>query len=229
MKKIILIAAMALLLQSCMAINSVLDLDSGARIDGAELYLHANLAMELVDQLIIWDEYPGAEPSICFMGDSRVQQFPVSRYWPDRHMWNIAMGGSTLYGVEYRLARVRAFQPDIIYISVGINDIRWNRDTDWIVRYGAVIDEMKTFCPRIYVTNIVPVGNNFTNGDALNAKALSMTMQLRDLCEEKDVAYIELDALEDRAGYLDSEYTEDGIHFNKKGYDIIHSILKSYL
>lgn len=229
MKKIILIAVMALFLQSCAEIHRIVDLDSGTRIDGAELYLHANLAMELFDQLILWDEYPGAEPSICFMGDSRVQQFPVARYWPDRHVWNIAMGGSTLYGVEYRLPRVRSFQPDSIYVSVGINDIRWNRDADWIVRYGAVIDEMKTFCPRIYVANVVPVGKNYANGDAINAMALSMSMQLRHLCEEKDVVYIELDALEDRAAYLDPGYTEDGIHFNGKGNDIVYSILKSYL
>lgn len=228
MKKAVLIILPLTLLLSCNNFYGLLDDKVDPMGSIFNNYMQTRAAAEIVNYLIIWDEYPGTEPSICFMGDSRVHGFPVNNYWTDRHMWNIAMSGSTLYGVELRIPQVSEFRPDIIYLSVGGNDIIMDKTRDWIYRYSAVIDELKTICSSIYISNIAPVAEGSCLLSNFNEKAPELNRQLEDLCLEKGVTYIELTELEDGNGNLKNDFTTDGIHFNEQAYDLLYGRLSYY-
>jgi hexosaminidase len=227
MKKLILLFIVSLSFLHCSDNLGLVNLHSHKSNIGDE-YLQTNVLLDYVDYLIFWVEFPGTDPSICFMGDSRVQWFPLRHFWPDRHMWNIGLLGTTLYGVEIRVDTVKKFKPDIIYISVGVNDIMRDATTNWIPRYSAALDELLTFCPRIYVTSVVPVAGFSTLDSIVNPSVPPMNEELSTLCSEKGVTFIDLSVLEDGNGKLRSDLTIDGLHFNLKAYTLIYNILKSY-
>jgi hypothetical protein len=230
LKKISAILFLSIFLQSCYGFSDLSTNGSEqTRTDKAvEDYVRTRILLELPDYNITWTEYAGTGPSICFMGDSRVKAFPVSTYWPKRHIWNISQNVSTLYGVAYRVPKVKEFAPDIIYISVGTNDIVLGETNAWISRYGAVIDDLKTSCPRIYVAGLVPVTHESIYSAAVNPAVPTMNEELRDLCAEKGVTYIDLSALEDGSGALKPELSIDGLHYNQQAYEITYEILKDY-
>ena len=199
-------------------------------------------------------EYSGEVPSICFMGDSRIDWFEVDCYWPDRKILNIARAGSTIDGVLWRLPQVREWKPDIIFISIGGNDARSNSSNsrEYIKKFTIVLNEIRKIDPKpeIFISNIVPVSNDFIITDNVlplflakqnlltsfvydlrlwNMRINDFNKALKNFCEEQDdVTYIDLIEFEDSTGGLNPLYTVEGIHYNTKGYELLSRILHEY-
>ena len=124
-------------------------------------FLKCESAQDSYNKDITWKEYPGDGPSICFMGDSRIDWFPVNYYWPNRHIWNIGKAGSTTQGALMRVSQVKEFNPDIILVSVGGNDtnICGLLPQMFELQFSMLIDHLKPLNAKIYITNVVPVSN----------------------------------------------------------------------
>lgn len=63
-----------------------------------------------------------------------------------------------------------------------------------------------------------------------NENIQEINQQIRDLCKEYKVAYINLyDKMVDEDGDLKLEYTREGLHMSDEGYQVITKELKKYL
>lgn len=109
-----------------------------------------------------------------------------------------------------------------IYIMFGINEAYSDKQT-FLERYEKVIEEIQEYQPEaiIYIQSIMYVtakkmanDPGFSN-DGLRAK----NEGLKQMADGKKIFYLEVnDALNDGAGNLPSEYTNDGVHLKPEYY-----------
>lgn len=111
-----------------------------------------------------------------------------------------------------------------IYIMFGINEAYSDKST-FLDRYQKVIDEIRSYQPDaiIYIQSIMYVtaqkmanDPGFSN-DGLRAKNAG----LKEMANGKDIFYLEInDAINDGAGNLPSDYTNDGVHMKPQYYSL---------
>lgn len=111
-----------------------------------------------------------------------------------------------------------------IYIMFGINEAYSDKET-FVSKYESVIDEIRGYQPDaiIYIQSIMYVtaqkmanDPGFSN-DGLRAK----NEGLKAMANGKDIFYLEInEAINDGAGNLPSDYTNDGVHMKPQYYSL---------
>jgi lysophospholipase L1-like esterase len=170
-------------------------------------------------------EYVGSEPTIVLMGDSRIDFLDVPKYFPGRHVINIAKGGTSSANTLYRVQFISRYDPDIVFVSVGVNNIMYGNTGAFKDHIKAIIEEVQNTCPSavVYVSKLVPVCND----PVKNSIIINMNNGLEDLVNSLGAIYVDTSDMEDVNG-LKQEYTVDGVHYNESGYDKFSEILHRY-
>ena len=167
-----------------------------------------------------------------FIGDSRTDglrlysPFDGATYYHKTSMsiYNVMESTESCdgcYGIR-QLLQNRSYAK--IYIMFGINEAYSDKDT-FLDRYEDVIEEIRGYQPDaiIYIQSIMYVtakkmanDPGFSN-DGLRAK----NEGLKAMANGKDIFYLEInDALNDGAGNLPSDYTNDGVHLKAQYYSL---------
>lgn len=122
-----------------------------------------------------------------------------------------------------------------IYIMLGANGISWMGKTTFINLYGEFIDLVKKQHPEatIYIQSVLPINEalfkEHYGQDLTNEKIDSYNAALEDLCEEKEVYYLNVaECLKDSSGGMSSQKTSDGMHIGKKSYQRWFEYLKTH-
>ena len=131
-------------------------------------------------------------------------------------------------------------RPDKLFINIGTNDIRdMPNGEDWFVHlsanYRKICGIIRDSLPDtvVYMMAYYPVNPDRdnpglrvrTNGNIAKANAM-----VQALAEEFGFHYIDVnDGLKDERGNLQSEHTQDGIHFDAAAYRTVFERLKQYL
>ncbi len=122
-----------------------------------------------------------------------------------------------------------------IYIMLGANGISWMGKTTFINLYGEFIDLVKRQHPEatIYIQSVLPINEalfkEHYKQDLTNEKIDSYNAALEDLCEEKEVYYLNVaECLKDSSGGMSSQKTSDGMHIGKKSYQRWFEYLKTH-
>jgi lysophospholipase L1-like esterase len=175
------------------------------------------------DYDITWRYKEGVSPSICFMGDSRIEWFKTENYFTNKQ-WNIAKAGMSTQGLLLRKELVVSFQPDIVIISAGVNDWQDNYEGT-ALRIEETIVYLKKYIPRIIVTNIVPATD--TNYDIYNT-------EIEKACIRNEVEYLKLIDLELPSGFINPDYADERevyrrLHYNEAGYNVISNMIHNRL
>lgn len=102
-----------------------------------------------------------------------------------------------------------------------------------------IISRIKENLPdtELYVESIYPINDSdddkikpWVVGDRKNENIREMNEQIKQICEDYEVTYIDLySILSDEDGNLKLEYTEEGLHISEEGYQVITDELKKYL
>lgn len=110
-----------------------------------------------------------------------------------------------------------------IYLQVGINEIGTG-DTDYYLNgYREAVDRIRSLQPDaiIFIQGIIRVSQKKENNVFSNVRINERNEALKTLCDDKNVFYLEVnDALCDDNGYLNSEYSFDGVHLYAKYYSL---------
>lgn len=109
-----------------------------------------------------------------------------------------------------------------VYLMFGLNELGWVYESVFADYYGQLIDAIRETHPdaTIYVQSIIPVSkwketNDSNNGVYTNANVMRLQKALCDMCEEKQVNYVNVaEVMQDGEGYLYSDATDDGVHLN---------------
>ena len=140
----------------------------------------------------------------------------------------MVLGGDNIWGLIRRLdASAYDLRPRKLFLMIGINDIFINKMTP--AEYGKLYDyvfaELQKNCPdcKIYVQSILPVRGRIANIDSakLNAMVRDVNRELKAVARKHGLKYINLHpAFCDKNGEMKVEYSNDGVHPNRAGYEV---------
>lgn len=182
------------------------------------------------------------QPNITvFIGDSITELADLQDYFKDTIVINKGIIRDITYGVMNRLEKdVYELQPSKVFLLIGINDLYKKISNETIINnIEQIIKNIKINCPKtkIYLQSIYPINNSdnkkiikeyFINRK--NKDIIYINDHLKDIADNNGITYIDLYShLIDDSNNLKIEYTYDGLHYTKTGYDKIFKIIKPYV
>ena len=176
---------------------------------------------------------------VVFMGDSITEEW--GRLSPDffqpTHYINRGIGGQTTPQMLLRFKQdVINLNPAIVFILAGTNDIAGNTgpaNQEMITNNIFSMAELSIcFNIKVVLSSILPV-DKYPWADHIKEVPETISkinQQLKLFSQKHDTLYIDYYSFmvgENRG--LKKEYTTDGVHLNKKGYDVMSSLVQDIL
>lgn len=176
-----------------------------------------------------------------FLGDSITDFYDLDNYFDNKYsIVNSGMNGNRVDDILKNMNdSVYRYNPSDVVILIGINDILYkNSSTDEVTKkiekLTKQIKKHNPYC-NIYIQSIYPTNDKWKkehndsvpDESILKEKILKINKNIKKYCKENKITYINVhDSLVNKDGYLDNKYTNDGLHPNEKGYEIITKIIK---
>lgn len=176
---------------------------------------------------------------IIFIGDSITDGYDLDKFYSlhsfPLEIYNRGINGDTTSGLLKRLdVSLFDLEPSKIVILIGINDLNGGKSSAYVINnYGKILTQIKTRLPqcKVYIQSIYPV-----NGDGIykitksTNKIIEVNTELITLANEFGYTYIDVfSLLATNGNLLNSEYANDGLHPNNKGYEIVTACIVNYL
>ena len=169
---------------------------------------------------------------ISFIGDSITMGFDIPNYTRrTTEIINHGISGDTTRNMVLRQHLYISYNPNIIFIMAGINDINRDYETEELLsNYDILVNRFLEELPNaeIYLQSILPIGEIVTT---INSGIIPIANDyLLNIANNNDsVEYIDLNSLFSlESGYMNPLYTIDGVHLNEVGYSVWIEELKKY-
>lgn len=159
---------------------------------------------------------------IAFLGNSITQGSDFSKYFPDKKIVTLGLGGDRIDGMTRRISLVEAVNPKKLFIMGGINDLHRSGAETVGKRYEELLKTIKSALPqtKIYTQSILPVSRRMTAKYSSNEIIRKSNEQIKKLSEKYDCVYIDLYSLYEENGYMREGISRDGVHLLPRAYDI---------
>jgi len=124
-------------------------------------------------------------------------------------------------GVVTRLDLVKQAKPAVVFVLIGINDMWGGKETPeaTITQYEDMAKKLKATVPdaKIVYQSIFPTSKK---NAYLNEGVKKVNERIKQLASESGDMYLDMHPiLADEKGELKAEFTGDGVHLTKAGYD----------
>ena len=169
------------------------------------------------------------ETRVVFIGDSIVEGWPLSGFFPDKGYLNRGIGGQTTSQVLVRFRQdVIDLQPAVVVILVGTNDLAGNTGpislADIEKNFASLAELARVHGIAVVLASVLPV-HNYTPSSEYNfplrppSQIAELNRWLKSYCQENGVVYVDFfSALVDAEGLFRKDLAEDGLHPNRAGY-----------
>jgi len=164
------------------------------------------------------------------LGDSRSQSLNIKK------CINLSIGGETINLLRKKIHHLNFPEKAKILINIGINDILFSYSLEKIlVNFEELkkILDLKTKNSSIHFIEILPIDKSgfFYKKDDVNFKANNLNTFLKSFNTSKfnNYEFLTLKGFSYEFLNENSQYSDDGIHLNKKGNELFSSILESYI
>ncbi|MBR2997595.1 MAG: hypothetical protein IKF37_00780 [Bacilli bacterium] len=183
-------------------------------------------------------------PNIVMLGDSITDFYDLDKYYGSEELIvNSGISGNRTQDIINDIRnRVYDYNPSELFLLIGVNDIIYDNAApeDVIQKIDTIVLEIKEKLPntKIYIESIYPVNNTWRDEHdnrvrdekEINGSIIMTNDLIKEYCEENNLKYIDLyPHLLDDNGVLNHNYSDDGLHPNDKGYEVITKILKKYM
>ncbi|MGE5436008.1 MAG: SGNH/GDSL hydrolase family protein [Syntrophothermus sp.] len=169
---------------------------------------------------------------IVFMGDS-ITEFWTPDFFTKTNYINRGISGQTTPQMLVRFRQdVVNLNPDVVVILAGTNDIAGNTGP---MTLEMIEDNFKSMCEiakandiKIILCSVLPVYDYvWKKGMEPAEKIYSLNQWIKKYAEENDYVYIDYytPTVDENKG-IKKEYSEDGVHPNKTGYDVMEPIVE---
>ena len=155
-----------------------------------------------------------------FLGNSILSQlwyYDNEGLMPDDESHWAWSDGLTILGAAPYAAQLSGQKLGKIYVEFGINELNYDKDA-LRTAYNTVIDQLQSDHPDaiIYLISVTPVSAWCdANRDFKRSGVISYNDMLRDIAKQQNVWYLDVyPVLCGEDGYLPSDVTNDGVHFN---------------
>ena len=158
--------------------------------------------------------------TVAMVGDSIIERAP----------WDIANFGRSserTAGLLKRLPDIINAAPSAVFIMVGINDIRaYVPVRDIVTRYKQIIERLLGSGIEVYIIQPLPVRGDFFYAN-IGRNELAAEIE-RFSAEYRNVTVI-APKMADRFGELAEEFSADGVHLSKLGYQVLYETIIPYI
>jgi lysophospholipase L1-like esterase len=173
---------------------------------------------------------------VVFLGDSLTDLCDLDTYYPHRGYINRGIGGDTTEGVLRRFDEtVLPLTPSTIVLLIGINDFNYGRTIDATYQsYERLVRHILDVLPdvRLIVLSLAPVnGLAYPPLLLLPEKIRTFNVRLEALTQESGAIWVDIHEplLQNASNLLDSAYSDDGLHWNALGYNIVAALVQDVL
>lgn len=183
-------------------------------------------------------EVQASKEKIVFAGDSITDFYDLGQYYQydNKILVNSGVSGYRTTNIINKFKNlIEQHKADKLFLMIGTNDLGGGIERDEVIsNIKHIIEMTKSQSPdtKIYLESIYPINSSKRSSKEKrnNEDIRYINIQLKKYCEENDITYLEVySLLADANGELKGEYTEDGLHLNSAGYDVVTNYLKSYV
>ena len=183
---------------------------------------------EVKEEIIIDDNY-------LFVGDFYTDRFDFGDY--DYHYVKVSNRKFTTKEIlESLKENVYDYNPSIVFIQLGINDLDEDVSLDVIINnMSNIIDGIKENrkYATIYIESLYPINKDIYSYDEdiissniTNEKIEDLNNMLKELANNKKVKYLDVYKELEKDNSLNEDYTDNGVYLNDNGYDVIKKMIK---
>lgn len=195
-------------------------------INRSTLSEYSYLSNPQYDACLSTFELNNNETDVVYVGDSITARGHFEEFFPDVALLNRGIGSDTVEGVFNRIDEVLSHNPKKIFLMIGINDISKGVHKEISMEYYEktirAIKEKNSNCD-LYIESVLPT-------TTIDIELISQfNKDLRNLCENEDVEYIDVYSKFIHNGKIDTSLlSSDGVHLNGKGYSKLILVLNEY-
>jgi lysophospholipase L1-like esterase len=189
-------------------------------------------AKETIESLI----YKRSGFDIVMLGDSLTCHNNWGELLDRDDIVNFGIGGDTTDKIIKRIKDVYLVSPSKCFLMVGINDIFSRKSLEDIVRnYKIILEYLKENDIDIIIQSVLTISELSENSlgynwKEINKKVIGLNSILKKIAISEHLQYFDINKMLSNGNKLDDIYTSgDGVHLNKKGYEIWGIELKKYL
>ncbi len=164
-----------------------------------------------------------------FVGDSLIARWDLSYFFPACLTRNDGVSGS---GVQYLESLGGKYAGGRVVVLSGTNDLGLVPSGDeqaYAERFVEAVSNLGA--GRVIVISIPPRSRNWCHNELDdNTRIRAMNASIAKECGTRPgFTYVDVFDLLMRDGYLNGEYTHDGLHMSEQGYEIITKKIKDIL
>lgn len=174
-------------------------------------------------------EQLNVKADIVFLGDSLTYYGRFSDIFPDYRIANLGLRGDDLKGVIGRLEQIKALQPSMLFLMIGLNDIGVTSLEVFYEDYASLTDQLLGILPagRLVLQSIIPVNSTEFNISLHYYQVSDYNSVIKRIAEDNNLAYLDLYELYSEDDNMPANYTEDGIHLKAGAYSLWYDALKT--
>lgn len=182
-----------------------------------------------------WLNRRAAVGGLVFAGDSITHNYPVyelfAQYGP---LYRRGISGITAKFMRENLDEFfGGLQPDKVFLLIGINSIGDGEGAEETAGHvAAVCSWLKEKMPgaSVYLESVLPVNEEPCYRQTVGTRTNEAVRALNDrLCRISGVEYLDLyHRMADESGNLAVVFTDDGMHPNMAGYEVMTECLEPY-
>ena len=170
------------------------------------------------------------EKRIVFMGDSITELWSVVHpsFFSEKSYVNRGIGGQTSPQMLVRFrADVIALNPSVVVLLAGANDIAQNTGPSTLEMIAnniiSMVELAKANHIKVILCSILPaIDFYWRQGLEPAGKIVTLNKMIREHADSNEIVYLDYySAMVDEQKGLKSMYSEDGVHPNKAGYEVM--------
>ena len=173
-----------------------------------------------------------SETRVVFLGDSITDGWHLDEFFAGKPYINRGISGQTTSQMLVRCRQdVIDLQPKVVVILAGTNDVAGNTgaisNEDIEGNFASFAELARSHGIRVVFSSILPVSNYTPRSQEFFAsrpadRILALNRWLRQYSDTQRLVYLDyFSAVVDDHGMLRRDLAEDGLHPNKKGYDLM--------
>jgi len=179
-----------------------------------------------------FESLPNTKNEIIFLGNSITDGCEWSELFQNPNIKNRGIGGDDTDGIIERLSEVTSSKPSKIFIMIGVNDLAYGKDVNYIIsNYYSIIDSIQTVSPNtnIYIQSVLPT-EDAIHTTRKNTDIMKINEKLQALAAEKGATYVDIFSIfATPENKLNLDYSIDGLHINGQGYLIWKDAIQEYV
>ncbi len=177
--------------------------------------------------------FPTNKKLAVFAGSSSIRMWKdVAERFPEYNVINNGFGGSQFSDLVYFYNElITAQKPDILFIYEGDNDIADNKKPNKILKEAKfLVGKIQKDLPQTQVVFIAPKPSIARKN--LKKEYIKLNKKLAKYCnktEGLEFADVWKIMLDENGNVYEDIFIDDGLHMNKKGYDLWEKVIGEFL